>query len=68
MEQETRKAPSGQFRVIGRDDPRDTGWKKGDYSTLLEASVEANPRGHSTIQFRIYNDEGECVLGEFDVV
>lgn len=63
MQQNTKKAPEGQFRVIGIDDPGDQGWMQGDYPTLSEAAKRANPRGHSTIRFRVYNDQGECVHG-----
>lgn len=61
MERDTRKAPVGLFRVIGVDNPRDTGWKQGDYPTLREAARHTNPRGHSTIRFRVFDDQGECV-------
>ncbi|KKL50511.1 hypothetical protein LCGC14_2304740 [marine sediment metagenome] len=63
MEYSTKKAPSGQFRVIGQDHSGDKGWRKGDYPTLSEAATQANPRGHSTIRFRVYDDRGKCVHG-----
>lgn len=56
-----KKAPVGQFRVIGQDTPRDAGWRKGDYPTLVEAAQNANPRGHSTIRFRVFDDQGKPV-------
>lgn len=61
MERDIKKAPEGQFRVIGQDNPRDKGWKQGDYPTLREATQRANPRGHTTIRFRVFDDQGECV-------
>lgn len=53
------KAPSGKFRVIGKDHSSDSGWKKGDYSTLDEAA-QAMPN-HVFIRFRIYDDEGNLI-------
>lgn len=63
MEQETKKAPTGQFRVIGQDCSGDKGWMQGDYPTLTEATKQASPRGRCTIRFRVYDDEGKCVHG-----
>lgn len=59
MESDMKKAPTGQFRVIGQDDPRDTGWKKGDYPTLSEAKRVAK---QSAIRFSVYDDKGQCVV------
>lgn len=61
MECESKKAPAGQFRVIGQDAPGDRGWKQGDYATLVEAALHANPRGQTTIRFRVFDDKGKPV-------
>ena len=61
MERDTRKAPSGQFRVIGQDAPGDRGWKQGDYSTFVEAARHAIPCGCTTIRFRVFDDKGKPV-------
>ena len=64
MDQDIRKAPTGQFRVIGLDNPRDRGWRQGDYPTFLKAKeASLNTNGRSTICYRVYNDQGECVHG-----
>lgn len=65
MEPDIKKAPKGQYRVIGRDNPRDQGWKQGDYSTLSEAK-KALIRIEGTVRFRVYNDQGKCVHGNND--
>lgn len=61
MDRDIRKAPAGQFRVIGLDNPEDQGWRQGDYSTLSKAQ-EASPNSNgSPIRYRVYNDQGKCV-------
>ena len=54
------QAPEGAYRVIGKDNPKDEGWLKGDYGTLSLALHRANPRGHATIRFRVFDDKGKC--------
>jgi len=59
------KAPKGKFRVIGRDGPKDTGWKKGDYDTE-ELAINAAPNTPS-VRFCVYDDEGNCVYKPVNV-
>lgn len=54
-----RKAPAGKFRVIGKDNRADSGWLKGDYTTLDEA-ISATTANSTPIIFQIYDDKGEC--------
>lgn len=62
MELDIRKAPKGQYRVIGRDNPRDQGWKQGDYLTLLGAKKALlHSSSGAVVRFRVYDDQGECV-------
>lgn len=60
-------APKRQFRVIGKDDPHDSGWKKGDYPRLSEAREAAKSNGHRFVSFHIFNDQGEEISVPNDV-
>lgn len=55
-------APVGQFRVIGKDNPKDDGWHRGDYLTKAKAKRATSARG-SFVRFQVFNDKGECVHG-----
>jgi len=59
----TKKAPPGQFRVIGKDDPRDQGWLKNDYPNAQQAKQAAKNDERSFIRFQVFNDQGECIHG-----
>ncbi|MHA2279602.1 MAG: hypothetical protein ACXAC5_01740 [Promethearchaeota archaeon] len=54
-------APKGWFRVIGKDGPRDQGWKKGDYHDLSLAEMAAVSPSRSFVRFQIFDDKGECL-------
>ena len=56
-----KKAPIGQFRVIGRDSPQDEGWLKGDYPSLEQARKIATQNNGSSVRYRIYDEQGECI-------
>ena len=59
-----KRAPRGQFRIIGKDSPRDLGWRKGDYSTLEEATEIASSGNQGTVRYFVYDDDGECCFPE----
>ena len=65
MEEISKVAPKGRFRVIGIDSSSDPGWRQGDYRSLLQAKKES--KGNGSIHFRIYNDRGECVHSDRDI-
>ena len=57
---QSKTAPAGQFRVIGRDGPGDVGWCKGDYDNI-EKAKQATVSNGSFVQFQIFDDKGDCV-------
>ena len=60
----SRKAPKGQYRIIGVDTFDGTDWIEGDYKTLVEAYdiAEANVKGAVMLKMYIYNDKGEYLI------
>ncbi len=54
----SRKAPSGQFRVIGVDTVDGGDWVQGDRDTLEEARKLAKKKGGEMTMMHIYDDDG----------
>lgn len=57
----TRKAPKGQFRVIGVDTFDGGDWVSGDFATLGAARAHAREktRGEQMLKMHIYDDLGK---------
>lgn len=59
----SRKAPQGNFRVIGVDTFDATDWLEGDFATIDDAKAHAEKETHGKqmLKMHIYNDKGRHV-------
>ena len=65
----SRKAPPGQFRVVGVDTFDGNDWHDDDFNEKADAIKRAKEKteGKSMLKYYIYDDAGDCVgsYGDF---
>jgi hypothetical protein len=67
LSREEKKAPSGQFRVIGETRMGDDQWIEKDFDSENEALRYARENINSTQNMRVYDDTGKQIYFGFRI-
>lgn len=57
----TKKAPKGQFRVVGVDTFDNMDWVEGDFKNKKLALAYADSKGGQMLKMHVYDDKGNNI-------